>query len=122
MNLLQETEYYFQELGFDWNDVAFIGGRNFWISIENFQKVAATADYNKGYGAQEVAADLVIVFKDNSWLDRAEYDGAECWVYREPPRRPKAKHTIDSLCVDQANENHKITHHVGWMSLAELNK
>ena len=31
-----------------------------------------------------------IVFKDNTWIERHEYDGAEWWEYKETPKEPNA--------------------------------
>lgn len=33
------------------------------------------------YGVAEVNQNLRVVFKDGSWLERQEYDGAEWWEY-----------------------------------------
>jgi hypothetical protein len=44
-------------------------------------------DYDAGYGGQEIATDLVVVFADGSWLERGEYDGSEWWVYKCAPQR-----------------------------------
>ena len=43
-------------------------------------------DYDDGYGDQEIAVDLVVVFTDGGFLCREEYDGSEWWEY-EPPFR-----------------------------------
>ena len=43
--------------------------------------------YYAGYGTQEVSGN--IVFKDGTWLDRAEYDGSEWWEYYKKPERYK---------------------------------
>lgn len=40
-------------------------------------------DYDNGYGTQEISG--VVLFKDNTWLSRGEYDGSEWWVYNKPP-------------------------------------
>lgn len=39
--------------------------------------------YNDGYGSQEV--DGTVMFTDNTWLYRYEYDGAECWRMASVP-------------------------------------
>jgi hypothetical protein len=36
-------------------------------------------EYDNGYGFQEI--DGVIVFTDNTWMMRREYDGSEWWGY-----------------------------------------
>ena len=43
-------------------------------------------DYDNGYGGAEVP-EIYIVFNDGSWLERFEYDGAECWEYKSIPQR-----------------------------------
>ena len=39
--------------------------------------------YDDGYGMQEV--DGTVMFTDNTWLYRHEYDGAECWRMASVP-------------------------------------
>lgn len=40
--------------------------------------------YDNGYGMQEIEG--FIVFNDNTWLERAEYDGSEWWDYKTCPQ------------------------------------
>lgn len=40
-------------------------------------------EYNDGYGLQEVFG--TIIFNDNTWLSRNEYDGSEWWVFNTCP-------------------------------------
>ena len=44
-------------------------------------------DYYSGYGGQELFG--IVLFNDNSWLERGEYDGSEWWEYKECPKIPK---------------------------------
>ena len=44
-------------------------------------------EYDNGYGCQEV--DGKIVFTDNSWIQRGEYDGSEWWTYLRCPQWDK---------------------------------
>lgn len=39
--------------------------------------------YDDGYGMQEVGG--TVMFTDNTWLYRYEYDGAECWRMASVP-------------------------------------
>ena len=39
--------------------------------------------YDEGYGSQHLYG--TILFKDNTWLSRWEYDGSEGWEYNIPP-------------------------------------
>lgn len=48
-----------------------------------FLETLAAIDYNEGYGSQELFG--TIVFKNNTWLERAEYDGSEWWERRKLP-------------------------------------
>ena len=123
INFLQETEEIFAKYGYTWDDVAFIGGDYFSVSIENFREVAASANYSEGYGAQKIAYDLRIVFHDNTWMTRYEYDGSEWWMYHIPPRKPEHEQHINNLCVEQFNEHLQDDERrlVGWCSLENLN-
>ena len=40
--------------------------------------------YDDGFGSQNLFG--VIVFKDNTWLERYEYDGSEGWDYKKCPK------------------------------------
>lgn len=48
-----------------------------------FLQTLQTINYDSGYGWQELYG--VIVFDDNSWLERYEYDGSEHWVKCSTP-------------------------------------
>ena len=47
----------------------------------SFKKIGKI-EYSGGFGAQEIAADLIIYFKDKSYITRGEYDGSEWWEYK----------------------------------------
>lgn len=55
-------------------------------TIEELENVLNTIDilYYSGYGTQEIYG--VVVFKDNSWLERREYDGSEWWSHKVLPQ------------------------------------
>ena len=40
-------------------------------------------EYDNGFGSQHLYG--TILFKDNTWLSREEYDGSEYWKYNIPP-------------------------------------
>lgn len=92
MNLLKETLEDIKESGHAIEDIVFIGGEDSGYCCEwaDF-KVIADINYNSGFGAQEIASDLVIVFSDGSKMWRHEYDGSECWKYSKPFKMPKNK-------------------------------
>ena len=89
INLLEETEHALSCYNKTWDDVSWIGGRDFYISIEQFKEAAKDTNYYCGNGREEVAVDLVICFNDGSWLSRAEYDGSEWWRYNSYPQKPQ---------------------------------
>ena len=43
-------------------------------------------EYNAGFGYQELYG--LVWLNDESWLEREEYDGAECWECRSTPEIP----------------------------------
>ena len=86
-NLLKETLEVLKENGKTPEDVEWVGCKEFWFTWKDFEEVANVEYYNS-YGAAEVAEDLIVV-GNNWWLERHEYDGAEWWEYKEPPKKPK---------------------------------
>lgn len=44
--------------------------------------------YDSGYGLVKIPLDLVIV-GDDWWMERWEYDGAECWIFKCLPDEPE---------------------------------
>lgn len=64
------------------SDIMFVGSDDgkYRMNWEKF-KQKANFLYDNGYGAQEIACDLIVCFKDGSYLDRYEYDGSESWAY-----------------------------------------
>tara|TARA_R110000824_G_scaffold164501_1_gene340788 strand:- start:611 stop:952 length:342 start_codon:yes stop_codon:yes gene_type:complete len=44
--------------------------------------------YDAGHGTQYLEGTVWL--SDGSWMERAEYDGAERWVHRTCPRMPRA--------------------------------
>lgn len=53
---------------------------------EEFLNNLKTVEYYEGYGMQELYG--YVVFKDNTWLERHQYDGSEWWVHCECPQEP----------------------------------
>ena len=113
-NLLKETERKLAEAGYTWDDVVAIQGKEFGIGIARFKELA-DVEYSSGYGAQEVASDLVILMKDGSWFTRGEYDGSEWWEHHTAPKLLPCIHDdkVERLVVKHED--------VGWCTLAECN-
>lgn len=85
-NLLQETLATIQAHGLTSNDVLWVGSSdgNYALDWNRFAQVA-NIEYDAGYGGQEIASDLVVVFNNGAWLERTEYDGSEDWSYQSRP-------------------------------------
>lgn len=107
-NLLSETWGIMKKHGKKPEDIIFIGSENSGHSCSwrEFERLA-DREYNAGYGSTQVATDLIIIFKDNSRMNRAEYDGCEWWNFQEPFKMPLEQKPISNLFVGL------------WESLAE---
>lgn len=82
MNFLTETKRAIKGSGHKPDDIMFIGSLDgeYRISWDKFKDIAAF-DYDNGFGGQEIASDLIIYFKDHTYITRGEYDGSEWWQY-----------------------------------------
>ena len=110
MNLLQETRKAIALSGHSETDIVFIGSEvtGHQCSWQDYCEMA-NIEYHSGYGAAEVATDLLIVFSDGQKLWRGEYDGSEWWEYSQPFVKPEQSLPITRLTGGM------------WKSLAELN-
>ena len=106
-NLLNETVSVLNQHGKTLFDVVWVGCIDFQIPIDQFVE-CANQEYDDGYGASEVATDLLVVGSD-FWLERHEYDGAEWWEYKELPKMPRETRNIHRVMGGT------------WDSLEELN-
>ena len=113
-NLLQETKEDIETSGHKVSDIIFIGSERtgHQCTWEEF-KTLADVEYDSGFGAQEVAQDLIIVFSDGGKMWRHEYDGSERWEYSTPFKTPLNRLPIRRLVVPK--------NRVGWCSLEECN-
>ena len=84
-NLLEETIEVLSKHGLTSADVQWIGTSNGCqlIRWETFA-VLANREYYTSFGTQEVRGDLIIV-GNTWWLEREEYEGAECWLFKRHP-------------------------------------
>lgn len=113
MNLLKETLEDIKNSRHEIADIIFIGSQESGYSCTwpEFEKLA-DKEYDDGFGAQEVASDLIIVFSDGMKMWRHEYDGSESWAYYTNFKMPENVKPIRSLFVEKG---------VGWEDLAEIN-
>jgi len=111
MNLLKETKEGIKRSGHEINDIIFIGSEQsgHTCTWEEFT-VLADREYNAGFGAQEVANDLIIVFSDGAKMWRIEYEGFERWAYSTPFEKPEASLPITNLFGGM------------WLSLQQINE
>ena len=113
MNLLKETTEDIEKSGHKIEDVVFIGSEETGHECTWDQFVLmANREYDSGFGAAQVAQDLVIVFSDGATMTRGEYDGSEWWQYSTPFKRPEEAHPIVTLFAGDR---------VGWVDLGEVN-
>lgn len=87
INFRQETLDKLKAHNKDLSDIDWVGNYDTRVDIEEFLKTADLV-YDDGYGATFIDSDLLIVGKD-WWLERHEYDGAEDWVFKQLPIKPK---------------------------------
>ena len=113
MNLLKETLYDIEKSGHTVEDITFIGSLSGYDCTWDEFKAMADRDYDSGYGAAEVAHDLIIVFSDGVVMRRGEYDGSEWWEYQEPFVRPENTKPITGLFAMDIGA-------VGWVSLKDI--
>lgn len=115
INLLKETLEAIESSGHNVNEIVFIGSEETGheCSWEEFCELA-NIEYDEGFGAAEVAQDLVVVFSDGQKLWRSEYDGSEWWEHSKPFIRPETAFPIKSVVVPK--------NRIGWMKLDEINK
>ena len=56
------------------------------LDEDRFVKFLINTEYYPGYGEQYLFG--IIVFNDESWLERGEYDGSEWWEIKRMPKEP----------------------------------
>ena len=80
MNLKKETIKAINESEHSKGSVVFVGSSesDYGMSYEEFEEIA-DFEYDSGYGCQKISEDLIVLFEDNTYLRRLEYDGSEWW-------------------------------------------
>lgn len=106
MNLLEETIDILKEHGLGIEDIRYIQGYKFGISIENFIEVA-DFEYDNDFGSTEVAEDLVIV-GDYWWLERHEYEGSEWWEFKTMPKKIREIRKVERLAKKYGGSLEKV--------------
>ena len=110
-NLLEETLEAIKGAGLFPDAVSWVGSRDGAYGVDWDQFVSiANVEYDSGYGGQEIASDLVVVFKhQQGWLERQEYDGSEGWVHQKRPILQNPSRAFSRVKGEES-----------WMSLAEI--
>lgn len=120
MNLYEETIKALSNNGKTLDDVVAICGSEFQITKEDFVRLAQT-EYDNGYGAPEVAQDLLVIGAD-FWLERQEYDGSEWWEFKQAPKYKELPFKpVTAMTIEQAYAN-GVNCSCGWETLARLNE
>jgi hypothetical protein len=119
-NLWEETIKKLEKHNKSFDDVIVICGNDFQITKEDFAKYSKT-EYDDGFGAPEVAEDLLIIGPD-FWLERHEYDGSEWWEFKQMPIYTNLPFKpITALTVKQAHAN-GVDCSCGWEKLSDLQR
>lgn len=113
-NLLTETKKKMDVYGLVPEDIIYIGTNPnaekpyYSCSWEKFTEIA-DFEYDSGFGGQEIAADLVIIFKNGTFMTRGEYDGSEWWNVHLLFTIPEETLPLEKLTGDS-----------GWSTLGEI--
>ena len=96
MNFKEETIKTIVNSGHNLEDVMFIGSADgeYRMNIDKFLEKSDFV-YDSGYGSQSIATDLIIYFRDNTYIIRNEYDGSEWWEYNVPKIYNDDDHYLD---------------------------
>ena len=113
VTLFEETQGVMDELGYSPKDIVIvhIGNSEYGCTWEEFSSLADFS-YSRGFGAAEVATDLVIIFNDGAYLSRGEYDGSEWWDFHQTPAIPNSPKPIRTLGGDKTHL---------WNTIADMN-
>jgi len=97
MNFLKETIETIQESGHKFEDVMFIGSSDgkYRMNWDKFTQ-KANFEYDNSWGSQKIAVDLIIYFKDKSYITREEYDGSEWWEHKVPYVKPQVNRHLNA--------------------------
>jgi len=93
-NLAEDTENQLLICGYTTDDIDWIGCIEFIISSRDFWTIAQDTYYDNGYGFAEIPGDLIIMLKDGTWFERAQYDGSEWWRHVKQPKTPLVRRKV----------------------------
>lgn len=103
MNLLDETKGAISQSEHSTDDVRFVGSRDEKLGIPWSQaEKVLDIDYDDGYGSQEIAADLVVVFTDGGPAPNASDVGTD--TNPDVPKRRVAARVLLNKWLDKQME------------------
>ena len=113
-NFKKETYETIKSSGHNREDVMFIGSSDgkYRINMDQFDEIS-DFEYDPGFGGNEIIDDLIIYFKDKTYIIRGEYDGSEWWQYNVPvvynendPSKPFKKIKVENYesSVEELNK------------------
>ena len=91
INFLEETIEMLKDLDKTWDDVLFIGNKDYFITIDQFKRLA-DVEYDNSFGAQWMPSDIIIKLDNGMIVSRGEYDGSEWWEYTKPFMLPTMRY------------------------------
>jgi len=97
MNFLKETKDAIHYSEHNVSNVIYIGTRDgSCLTWKQFEEMA-NFEYDAGFGGAEIRDDILVVFSDGSYLERAEYDGSEWWRITIPFVMPETTTLMTDL-------------------------
>jgi len=114
---LEETKEAVIKSGHAVEQVMFVGSSDGKrrLAWPEFAKIA-DFEYDSGFGAQEIAKDLIVYFVDRTYMVRNEYDGSEWWEYSVPKLFKDSDESVPYSKLRVSGDQ------VGWRDLEEINK
>lgn len=82
------------------SDIRWVGCKEFTIPIENFLRLA---EQTNDYLYANIAVDLLVV-GENFWLERADEELREPWVFRSLPPKPTLVYSLKALALNDLSE------------------
>lgn len=106
INFLTETKDFVTMTMHSGLDITFIGSKDgeYGCTWQEFESLA-NFDYEPGYGRQQVAKDLVILFSDKTFMSRSEHAGKESWVFNTPIIATEEPKKIVSLFITEEDSD-----------------
>lgn len=115
--LIEEILWNLKDNGLEEQDIFWIGSMDgkYVMDWDDFKEKFNDIEYDSGFGAQEIASDLVMVMNDGTYFNRSEYDGAEGWEYNKVPVKSYNPKSFEFISVNQIGET-------GWKDLESMNQ